>query len=82
LKVKVVLESRHLMSFVYWIQEWRICCEVDLSFDPLVDCWKVVKEIESFLEKFGGGFEQYIDEQDKKKKRSREDDEESNRFVV
>ncbi|GJV54824.1 hypothetical protein Tco_1455829, partial [Tanacetum coccineum] len=28
-----------------------------------------------FLEKFGGGFEQDIDEQGKKKKRSGEDDE-------
>ncbi|GKC96112.1 hypothetical protein Tco_1161554 [Tanacetum coccineum] len=34
-------------------------------------------EILGFLEKFGGGFEQDIDEQDKKKKRSGEDDEES-----
>ncbi|GJR23871.1 hypothetical protein Tco_0972398 [Tanacetum coccineum] len=31
---------------------------------------------EGFLEKFGGGFEQDIDEQDGKKKRSGEDDEE------
>ncbi|GJU04769.1 hypothetical protein Tco_1121199, partial [Tanacetum coccineum] len=30
-----------------------------------------------FLEKFGGGFEQDIDEKDKKKKRSGEDDEET-----
>ncbi|GKA69622.1 hypothetical protein Tco_0775686 [Tanacetum coccineum] len=33
-------------------------------------------EILGFLEKFGGGFEQDIDEQDKKKKRNGEDDEE------
>ncbi|GJU50766.1 hypothetical protein Tco_1220321 [Tanacetum coccineum] len=32
---------------------------------------------EGFLEKFGGGFELDIDEQDKKKNRSREDDEET-----
>ncbi|GJS66873.1 hypothetical protein Tco_0681437 [Tanacetum coccineum] len=33
-------------------------------------------EILGFLQKFGGGFKQDIDEQDKKKKRSGEDDEE------
>ncbi|GJY50646.1 hypothetical protein Tco_0441493 [Tanacetum coccineum] len=31
---------------------------------------------EGFLKKFGGGFDQDIDEQDKEKKRGREDDEE------
>nr|GEW79319.1 hypothetical protein [Tanacetum cinerariifolium] len=43
--VKVVHECRHWMDLCV-NQEWWRCCEVDESFDLLVDYRMVVKEIE------------------------------------
>nr|GEY62335.1 hypothetical protein [Tanacetum cinerariifolium] len=46
--VKVVNECRHWMGQCV-NQRWWKCCEVSLSFDLLVDCMMVVKEIENEL---------------------------------
>ncbi|GJS81162.1 hypothetical protein Tco_0747703 [Tanacetum coccineum] len=64
---RVELESRHLLHNGDLFQGVDKFSGVDLPFVPYLDC---------FLEKFGGGFKQAIDEQDEKKKRSGEDDEE------